>query len=231
MNILLILVAGLVLVACAPAPIIDRSNYADIAGSEPRFGQQSEASAGGLMFSQYSYWHRTGARITAANRQPFGLGGLFVSQNETVYPSSLDGLPAYCSDRRLYSDPIAGFVSRACFSDRNDDGVFDAVRVAPEESKWIERPLSPPLPYTKLDIPVAHQGAFKHEIAYAGYSNESLQLSYREFGGEDLSRPLYTERVSYQVRGFPAEIRFRSVRIQVWYADNGGIRYTILSGF
>lgn len=221
----------LVLAACASAPIIDRSNYEDVASNEPAFGQQAEVPPGGTMFRQYSYWHRAGARITVSNRQPFGLGGLFISRDDVVYPSTLNGVAVYCSEKRLYSDPIAGFVSKACFSDRNSDGVFDAVRVAPEESAWIERPLSPPLPYTKMDIPVAHRGAFKYEIAYAGYSNQSMQLSYREFSGEDLIRPLYSERVNYHISSFPAEIKLRSVRIQILKADNDGVRYTVLSGF
>ena len=220
----------LFLPACAPLPIVDQSHYEDKAGSEPGFGQQAEAPLGALMFSQYSYWHRSGARITDSNRQPFGLGALFISQGDVVYPSKLGAAQVYCSEKRLYTDPIAGFLSRACFIDRNNDGSFDAVQVAPE-STWVERPLSPQLPYKKMDIPVPHRGAFKHEIAYDGYSNQALHLSYREFKGKSLDRPTYTQQAKYDIKSFPAEIVFRNAKIQVLRADNYSIAYKILSGF
>lgn len=218
------------LAGCSPLPIIDQSNFEDKAGNIPRFGELAEAPLGGLMYSQFSYWHRSGARITQANRQPFGLGGLFVSRGEVVYPSTLGGAPVYCSDKRIYSDPIAGFISKACFADGNNDNVFDTVQIAPE-SQWVQRPLSPQLPYAKMDIPVADRGAFKYELAYDGYSNQSLHLSYREFRGKSLERPVYTQQAKYDIGGFPADIVFRTVRIQVLKADNSKIVYKVLSEF
>lgn len=232
---------SLLLSACAPLPIVDQSHFEDKAGNEPRFGERAEASPGGVMFSQYSYWHRSGARITVSNRQPFGLGGLYVSQGDVVYPSRLGGALVFCSDKLLYGDPIGGgflytdpigglLSKKACFSDRSNDGAFDTVQVAPE-STWIERPLSPALPYTKMDIPVAHRGAFKYEIAYDGYSDQTVHLSYREFKGESLDRPAYTQQAKYAIRGFPVDIMFRTVKIQVLNADNNRIIYKIFSGF
>lgn len=229
-SLLMLIALSLPLAACAPLPIVDQSRFADHAGNEPAFGQQAEAPVGGLMFSQYSYWQRSGARIAQSSRQPFGLGGLFVSQGEVVYPAMLDSKPVFCSDKRIYSDPIAGFLSRACFSDANNDGQFETVQIAPETT-WIARPLSPVLPYKKTDIPMPHRGAFKHELAYDGYSGQSLHLSYREFKGKSLDRPVYTQQVKYDIAKFPATVVFRNVRIEVWKADNERIVYKILSGF
>ena len=220
----------LLLAACAPLPIVDQSRFADHAGNEPSFGQQAEVPTGGLMFSQYSYWHRSGARITQSSRQPFGLGGLFVSQGEAVYPAKLDNKPVYCSEKRIYSDPIAGFLSRACFSDANTDRLFETVQIAPETT-WITRPLSPALPYKKMDLPMPHRGAFKYDIAYDGYSNQTLHLSYREFKGKSLDRPVYTQQVKYDVRKFPDIVVFRNVKIEVLDADNDRIVYKIIRGF
>ncbi|MFO1417149.1 MAG: hypothetical protein U1E83_00625 [Methylotetracoccus sp.] len=215
---------------CSPLPIVDRSSFTDKAGNEPHFGERSEAPLGGLMYSQFSYLLRSGARITEANRQPFGLGGLFISRGEVVFPSSLGGASVYCSDKRVYSDPIAGFLSKACFSDRDGDRRFDTVQVAPE-STWIQRPLSPTLPYATMDVPVAERGAFKFELAYDGYSGQSLHLSYREFRGKSLERPVYTQQAKYDVARFPADIVFRSVKLQILDADNMRIVYRVLSGF
>lgn len=221
---------SLLLTACAPAPIIDRSSFDDRAGTEPRVGQQAETPPGGLMFTQYSYWHRSGARISEANRQPFGLGGLFIGRGEVVYPATVDDVPVYCSDKRVYSDPIAGFLSKACFLDLNNDGVFDRVRVAPE-STWVERPLAPPLPYQKADIPLPHRGSFKYELAYDGYSHQTLHLSFREYKGKSVDRPTYTQQVKYEVKGFPAVLMFRDAKIEVLQASNEKISYRLIRGF
>jgi hypothetical protein len=221
---------SLLVSACAPLPIVDRSQFQDHVGSDPAVGQRAEAPTGGLMFSQYSLWLRSGARITVANRQPFGLGGLFIGQGEALYPATLDKLAVYCSDKRVYSDPIAGFTSKACFADTTGDGVFDQVQVAPE-STWVSRPLSPPLPYKRMDIPVPHRGSFKYELAYDGYGSQTLHLSYREFRGKSLDRPTYTQQVKYEVKAFPAVLTFREVKIEVLQADNNRIVYSILRGF
>jgi hypothetical protein len=226
-----ILLGTLFLSACAPLPVTDLSKVSDVADSQPRIGEPASAPLGSLIFSQYSYWHRSGARIIEANRQPFGLGGLFIGKGEVVFPARLGKASVFCSDKRIYSDPIAGFVSKACFADSNQDGVFETVQVAPEQSNWIERPLSPALRYARMDIPVAHRGSFKYEIAYDGYTDQTLHLSYREFKGKSLDRPAYTQQAKYAVSGFPATIVFRGVKIDVLRANNEEIAYQIRSGF
>lgn len=226
-----ILLAALGLPACAPLPVADLSTVTDAAGSEPRVGQQARTPLGGLIYAEYSYWHRSGARIFDANRQPFGLGGLFIGKGEVVFPARLGKAAVFCSDKRIYSDPIAGFVSKACFSDVNNDSVFDSVQVAPEQSNWIERPLSTPLRYAKMDIPVPHRGSFKYELAYDGYTDRTLHLSYREFKGKSLDRPAYTQQAKYDIGSFPATIVFRNVKIDVAQANNQEIIYTVRSGF
>jgi hypothetical protein len=211
--------------------VTDLSAVSDVADTRPHVGEQAVAPVGGLVFTEYSYWHRSGARIVEANRQPFGLGGLFIGKGEVVFPARLGKVEAYCSDKRIYSDPIAGFVSKACFSDTNRDGVFDTVQVAPEQSNWVERPLSPALRYMKMDIPMPHRGSFKYEIAYDGYSDRTLHLSYREFKGKSLDRPAYTQQAKYEIAGFPAVITFRNVKIEVAQANNEQMSYKVLRGF
>lgn len=226
-----ILFGALILSACAPLPVTDLSTVSDVAGGQPPIGQQASTPLGGLVFTQFSYWHRSGARILDASRQPFGLGGLFIGKGEVVFPARLGAASVFCSDKRIYSDPIAGFVSKACFADRNQDGVFDTVQVAPEQSNWIEQPLSTPLRYAKMDIPVPHRGSFKYEIAYDGYTAHTLHLSYREFKGKSLDRPAYTQQAQYDIAAFPATVVFRNVKIDVLRGDNEQLVYTIRSGF
>jgi hypothetical protein len=216
--------------ACSPLPIVDQSHLEDKAGNEPRFGQQAEATLGSTIFSEYSYWHRSGARITAPLRQPFGQGGLFILSGETVFPSNIGQEAVWCTEHRVYIDPIAGPLSRACFSDRDNDGAFDQVKLAPE-SRWIDRPLDHPVPYKKSDIAVANSGAFKYELAYDGYTGQTLRLSYREFNGLSLEQPVYTQQASYEIKQFPAEITFRNVSMEVLEVDNRHIVYRVIRGF
>ena len=225
------LLAALALPACAPLSVTDLSNVRDAAGAAPPIGQQARTALGGLVYTEYSYWHRTGARILDANRQPFGLGGLFIGKGEAVFPARLGKASVYCSDKRVYSDPIAGFVSKACFSDADRDGLFETVQVAPEQSNWIEQPLSTPLRYAQMDIPVPHRGSFKYELAYDGYADRTLHLSYREFKGKSLDRPAYTQQAKYDLAGFPATIVFRNLKIDVQQANNEEIVYTVRRGF
>lgn len=226
----LLLVTPVAMVGCAPAPIVDRSNFDDQAGTQPPVGQEAEAAPGSVMFSQYSYWHRTGAVFTDSNRQVFGEGALFIGAGDTVYPAMIGNDAVYCSEKRLYVDPLVGFYKTACFSDDNGDGYFDHVQVAPE-STWIKRKLSPPLGYKEKDIVVPHGGAFRYELAYQGFSNGTLNLSYREFKGENLDRPVLTQDVSYQIKEFPAVISFRDAKIEVQEANNDKIVYKILRDF
>lgn len=227
---LLFLPALLLAAACSPLPIVDQSHLEDKAGNEPRFGLRAEASLGSNIFSEYSYWHRSGARITASARQPFGQGGLFVPAGETVFPSTLGQDAVWCTEHRVYADPIAGPLSRVCFSDSGNDGAFDQVKFAPE-SRWVDRSLDHPIPYRKTDIAVANSGAFKYELAYDGYTGQTLRLSYREYKGISLEQPVYTQQTSYEIKQFPAEITFRNVSIEVLEADNRHIAYRVNRGF
>lgn len=222
---------AMVLSGCAPLPIADLSQVSDAAGSQPLVGQPAHTPLGGLMYTEYSYWHRSGARILDASRQPFGLGGLFIGKGEVVFPARLGKAEVYCSDKKIYSDPIAGFVSKACFTDTGQDGVFDSVQVAPEQSTWVERALSTPLRYSKMDIPVPHRGSFKYELAYDGYADHTLHLSYREYRGKSLDRPSYTQQAKYDIGSFPTSVVFRNVKIEVTQANNQEIIYTVRSGF
>jgi len=220
----------LLITACSPLPIVDQSHLEDKAGNEPRFGQQAEAVLGSNIFSEYSYWHRSGARITAPLRQPIGQGGLFIPVGETVFPSTVDQAALWCTEHRVYVDPIAGPLARACFSDSGNDGTFDQVKVAPE-SRWTDRPLDHPMPYKQIDIAVANSGAFKYELAYDGYTGQTLRLSYREYKGLSLDQPVYTQQASYDIKQFPAEITFRNVSMDVLEADNRHIVYRVNRGF
>ncbi|MDD2769165.1 MAG: hypothetical protein PHT19_10540 [Methylococcus sp.] len=216
--------------ACAPAPIIDKSNYSDKSGVEPQLGQTAQAPAGARMFTAYNYWHRAGAVFTYSNRQVVGEGAVFADAGDPIFPATVENDPVYCSEKLLYIDPLIGAYKTACFSDETGDGLFDHVRVAPE-SKWIKQPLSPKLPYQLKDIVVPHGGAFRYELVYQGFADNTLSLRFMEYKGGDFDRPTVTLDMSYAIDTFPATITFRDLRAEVLAADNNKIVYRILSGF
>lgn len=227
---LLLAVVSVLGVACAPAPVVDRSNFADKSGLEPPLGQQAQVPAGGRMFMVYNYWHRSGAEFTDSNRQVLGEGAIFVDAGDPVFPATVENDPVYCSEKLLYIDPLIGAYKTACFSDETGDGFFDHVRVAPESS-WINRKLSPALAYKTKDIVVPHGGAFRYELMYQGFANNTLSLSFLEYKGGDFNRPMVQLDMSYAVDTFPVTITFRNMKAEVLAADNHKIVYRILNGF
>ncbi|QXP83234.1 hypothetical protein [Methylococcus sp. Mc7] len=227
---LLLAVVAIAGVACAPAPVVDKSNFSDVSGLEPPLGQQAQAPAGGRMFAVYNYWHRKGAVFTDSNRQVVGEGAVFVDAGDAVFPATVQNDPVYCSDKLMYIDPLIGAYKTACFSDETGDGLFDHVRVAPESS-WIKQPLSPRLPYKTQDVVVPHGGAFRYELIYQGFANNTLSLRFLEYKGGDFDRPMVTLDMSYAVDAFPTTITFRNLKAEVLAADNHKIVYRILSGF
>ncbi|MDF9393734.1 MULTISPECIES: hypothetical protein [Methylococcus] len=228
-GLLLVLVA-MAGVACAPAPVVDKSNFSDVSGLEPPLGQQAQAPAGGRMFAVFNYWHRKGAVFIDSSRQVVGEGAVFVDAGDAVFPATLQNDPVYCSDKLMYIDPLIGAYKTVCFSDETGDGLFDHVLVAPESS-WIKQPLSPRLLYKTQDIVVPHGGAFRYELIYQGFANNTLSLRFLEYKGRDFDRPMVTLDMSYAVDTFPTTITFRNLKAEVLAADNHKIVYRILSGF
>lgn len=72
--------------------------------------------------------------------------------------------------------------------------------------------------------------SFKYELLYQGYANKTLKITYREFVN-DLARAAYYQDASYEITSFPATVTFRTVRVQVFSANNEGLTYKVMSGF
>ena len=59
-----------------------------------------------------------------------------------------------------------------------------------------------------------------------------LRLTYREFTGEDLARPAFTQEVTYDLApNGPTEIPFKGAHITVLSAGNAAVRYTVETSF
>lgn len=65
-----------------------------------------------------------------------------------------------------------------------------------------------------------------YELVYSGKNNISLNFLYREYTGKDLARPAFTQNLTYQASA--GQIRFKDFVIQIHYASNELIAYTVL---
>lgn len=127
----------------------------------------------------------------------------------------------------------------ACLLDRNNDGNFEALKVAPG-AIWFEKNLDSPLPYKKIvlggqpvvmpEVVAPADDSFKYEILYQGVSRNTLKLAYREYI-KDMARPAFYQDVTYDLEVKPTTISFRTVRIEISAADNNKITYRVLSSF
>ncbi len=71
----------------------------------------------------------------------------------------------------------------------------------------------------------------RYELLYSGLSNDTLNLTYREFSN-DMARPAFYQEAKYQYReGEPVLVSFRGAEIEVIKATNTEIEYRVLHGF
>ena len=68
--------------------------------------------------------------------------------------------------------------------------------------------------------------AFKRELVYAGVSQNTISILYREFQN-DFARPAFSQELKYDLAQ-GNEIGFRGARFQVLKATNTSIRYKVL---
>jgi len=198
-------------------------------GSVPSIGTASEASVGNPIFSQFRYWSRTGYRMKDAFSTRVGLSKVVVAEGDFLYKASIEGQVLFCTEKASFIDPLAGPLTTACFVDANSDGTFTRVKAKPA-LVWFEDAIPKPLRYERSELVTPKADSFKYEILYQGTSKGTLRLSYREYIN-DMARPSFFQEVSYDIAAYPAEIAFKSVRIEVLNTDNTGIRYRILSSF
>lgn len=78
----------------------------------------------------------------------------------------------------------------------------------------------------------AVRGEGSSELLYQGVGGGVLRLTYREYTGEDLARPAFSQEVTYDIDpAGPTEILFKGARITVLSAGNTGVRYHVDTPF
>lgn len=87
------------------------------------------------------------------------------------------------------------------------------------KAKWPTEPLFEEV------APVPKSGSFEAELVYAGISNETIRLLYREYL-DGLARPAFTQELTYDLKE-SREIDFKSLRLEVVKAGNSRIEFRV----
>jgi hypothetical protein len=78
----------------------------------------------------------------------------------------------------------------------------------------------------------AMRGEGSYELLYEGVGGGVLRLTYREYTGEDLARPAFSQEVTYDVASNgPTEVLFKGAHITVLSAGNTEVRYHVDTPF
>jgi len=225
----LILLITLALSACATVKVAELSTVDSRIGTVPKIGEHAVAPVGGIIYSQFRYWSKTGYRLKGGLSVGLGLGRVSVSDGDFVLKAEVENKTAFCTEKRAYIDPLVGPHATACFIDADNDGKFERLKAAPG-AIWFESEITPPLAYEKSELIIPRNDSFKYELLYQGITKGSLKLSYREYIN-DFARPAFFQDVTYDLDSTPTTITFRTVRLEVLSANNNQISYRVLSGF
>lgn len=223
------LLAAFAVTGCATVQVSPASIATEKIGQLPPLGSQAAAPVGGVVFSQFRYWSRTGYRLEDPVALPFALGRVAVAQGEGLVRATVDGKAVLCTERRTYYDPITGPHRTSCFIESAIPGTSTRITVAPGVV-WMEKDLPQPARYSVAEQFLPRPDAFKYELLYQGISGKTIRLSYREFLN-DLARPAYFQDVSYDITSMPTFLTFKTVRLEILGADNNALTYRVLSGF
>jgi hypothetical protein len=78
----------------------------------------------------------------------------------------------------------------------------------------------------------ALRGDGSKEILYQGVGAGVLRLTYREYTGEDMARPAFTQEVTYDMaKDGPTEVLFKGAHITILSAGNTEVRYRVATPF
>lgn len=78
----------------------------------------------------------------------------------------------------------------------------------------------------------AMRGVGSYELLYQGVGGGVLRLTYREYTGDDLARPAFSQDVTYDIApDGPTEILFKGAHLTILGASNTAIRYRVDTPF
>ena len=216
----------LVITSCASKPMTQGdSTVQQKTVSFPKQGQQVHALVGGLVHLKADYKNRYVYRLVLPLSMGFMLGKVVVSTQEMLTQSSLDGEDVFCTTSKVYSDPLTGPLTIACFQSA-DKGIFTNIKVAPGLI-WFNKQLSPQVDYVGSEIAFSSGGKpLKRELIFDGVQNDTLLFSEKiyEHSVEAASK---TKPLMTKVATIPMKVTLDGVEINIINYGSNSLTYTI----
>jgi hypothetical protein len=200
-------------------------------GTNPPLNVKVRKNVGDVIFDQFNYSLIKNAHLKNNYKDKFGLGKIVINKNDILIYYSNGKESKYCSVKKAYLDPIVGPYSNVCFSGIDEKNkIFTKISV-PLIMFGKSFPLKQPLKYVDAVIPYNSEG-YRYQLIYDGIDNNTLKITYREFIN-NLARPAFYQTVSYKIKKnhYTQIIRFKSVKIIIYNANNQYIEYKIVSPF
>ncbi len=227
-KLVLLLLFGLPLAACAPRMNINPAPPAYETISLPPIGETASAQVGDTIITMAhslsspaieflndcSFSEKFDRPGTGAVKYKVSRGTIF-TQN-----SIRNGVPAFCGQTSQYTPPLGWVPGEHCVAISGGNLV-----PFPKSEMIVQSDCS----VVAKQVAVEAKDSFKRELLYDGKSGTTIHLSYREFAG-DMARPAFTQELSYDIRD-DRVIGFQRARFEVIDANNTSIRYRVLKGF
>lgn len=170
---------GLCLTGCVtPHAVSGDSVFTQKIATYPRLDQETQVKVGGLVHLHANYDSRFIYKLEKQFSSSFMLGKITATTDDHFSESTSEGKTYFCSSRMIYSEPIFGPRSRACFTS-SETGFLDRVQATPGAVP-LTREISPPVSFTKEETPLLRANSFlKRELVFDGVQEGSLLFTQK----------------------------------------------------
>lgn len=221
MPALMILCAGLVACATTP-PTAGPSLVQQKVLSFPPAGEDRFVKPGSLVHLQANYSSRSIYRIKTPFASGFMLGRISVSTDVTFLESEKNGKKLYCSQSRVYIDPLTGPIAPACFMSSDVEGSpLDQVMAAPGMVSFT-KDVTPPVVLVRQEIPEPKMGPLKRELVYDG-KREGMFFFTQSTYEQSLEKPSRVRPIIVKSESFPVMIFADGAELSMHDEKDGAI--------
>jgi hypothetical protein len=200
-------------------------------GARPLALTETLASVGGEIYLSFNYREVEQPKkviLETETRGRFVISNLIVP-SETLLIERPMGF--FCTEKKLYVDPLVGPWRPVCFQDNNDDQTFDRVGVRPGLI-WLWQSLPSFGGRYRVEggkTQDLSNGGYKKELVFQGLEGETLKVTYREFH-DTMAQPVISQELAFPIQDRAATILFRGLTISVTDITNTSIKYQIVTG-
>lgn len=217
---------GFSLAGCASKPTIKGdSAIQQKTLSFPKQGQQIHAVVGSIVHLKADYQNNYSYKLTSPLSMGFMLGKVIVSNQERLSQASLDGEDVFCTQSKVYFDPLSGPHAIACFQSA-EKGKFNNLKVAPG-AIWFNKQISPPLDYVGVETAFSSGGKpLKRELIFEGGQKETVFFTEKiyEQSVEVASR---AKPLMAKVEVLPSKVILDGVEISIISFTSNSLTYSL----